>query len=92
MRSKILPDDDPRHGTVNGYSNLKCRCDECRAAWAADQRTQKEKRARRGLPEGGPRHGKPWTYSNWGCRCQACTKAWAEYSRAQRARRAGGAS
>lgn len=27
--------DDPRHGTANGYSNQKCRCQECRAAWAA---------------------------------------------------------
>lgn len=27
-------DGDPRHGTANGYSNLKCRCKECRAAWA----------------------------------------------------------
>jgi hypothetical protein len=24
---------DPRHGTANGYSNLKCRCDGCTAAW-----------------------------------------------------------
>lgn len=24
--------DDPRHGTLNGYSNLKCRCSRCRAA------------------------------------------------------------
>lgn len=24
--------DDPRHGTFNGYANLKCRCVECRAA------------------------------------------------------------
>lgn len=26
---------DPRHGTLNGYSNLKCRCDRCKAAAAA---------------------------------------------------------
>lgn len=26
---------DPRHGTVNGYANLSCRCDLCRSAWAA---------------------------------------------------------
>lgn len=26
------PSDD-RHGTVNGYQNLKCRCDLCRDAW-----------------------------------------------------------
>lgn len=25
---------DPRHGTSNGYGNLGCRCDLCRAAWA----------------------------------------------------------
>lgn len=29
---------DPRHGTSNGYTNLKCRCDACRAAWAAYKR------------------------------------------------------
>jgi len=27
-----LAADDPRHGTVNGYRNLACRCAECRAA------------------------------------------------------------
>jgi hypothetical protein len=26
------PDDD-RHGTTNGYSNLKCRCESCTEAW-----------------------------------------------------------
>lgn len=25
--------DDPRHGTPNGYNNLKCRCDRCTNAW-----------------------------------------------------------
>lgn len=25
-----LPPGDPRHGTRNGYSNLGCRCEECR--------------------------------------------------------------
>lgn len=24
--------DDPRHGTHNGYGNLGCRCDPCKAA------------------------------------------------------------
>lgn len=24
--------DDPRHGTLNGYTNLKCRCSPCRTA------------------------------------------------------------
>lgn len=26
--------DDPRHGSANGYGNLRCRCDRCTAAWA----------------------------------------------------------
>lgn len=24
---------DPRHGTMNGYNNLKCRCLRCKEAW-----------------------------------------------------------
>lgn len=24
---------DPRHGTTNGYSNLRCRCELCTEAW-----------------------------------------------------------
>jgi hypothetical protein len=33
-RSNISPlaPDDPRHGTDNGYKNLYCRCERCRAA------------------------------------------------------------
>ena len=27
-----LPEDDPRHGSVNGYRNYACRCEACRAA------------------------------------------------------------
>lgn len=30
--STELTADDPRHGTVNAYNNLGCRCDRCRAA------------------------------------------------------------
>ena len=30
-----LEPDDPRHGTTNGYGNLGCRCDACRAAASA---------------------------------------------------------
>ena len=29
----MLAPDDPRHGTFNGYCNLKCRCAPCREAW-----------------------------------------------------------
>jgi hypothetical protein len=27
-----LPDGDPRHGTVNGYDNYGCRCEQCTGA------------------------------------------------------------
>lgn len=27
-----LAPDDPRHGTINGYANLRCRCPRCREA------------------------------------------------------------
>lgn len=30
------------HGTVNGYTNHKCRCDECRSAWATYVRTYRD--------------------------------------------------
>jgi hypothetical protein len=34
-RQRIVSGDgDPRHGTMNGYHNLRCRCEICRAAWA----------------------------------------------------------
>lgn len=33
-----LTADDPRHGTNNGYGNLKCRCQPCRDAHAEYQR------------------------------------------------------
>lgn len=35
---------DERHGTLNGYNNLRCRCDGCRAANAASMREYKERR------------------------------------------------
>lgn len=37
-RSRIYPGDgDPRHGTPNGYRNLGCHCDDCKAANAKEQ-------------------------------------------------------
>lgn len=36
--------DDPRHGTNNGYSNLGCRCDRCKAAKAAMHQVYLERR------------------------------------------------
>lgn len=36
-KPRLLPAGDERHGTTRGYSAC-CRCDECRAAWAAYRR------------------------------------------------------
>ena len=33
-REKFLNNpEDPRHGTTNGYGNLRCRCERCTEAW-----------------------------------------------------------
>lgn len=70
-RSVMTNDNDPRHGTVNGYSNLRCRCARCKAAQAV---VVKERRARR-RQEIDPkdiRHGTVSFYQNHGCRCTRC--------------------
>lgn len=35
-----MAEDDPRHGTLDGYTNWMCRCEECREAWAVNRRIQ----------------------------------------------------
>lgn len=62
---------DPRHGTVNGYAHLRCRCQRCRAAWAAHCQQQRDARSQREAPV----HGRQSTYTNWKCRCAACREA-----------------
>lgn len=66
-------DGDPRHGTVNGYGNLRCSCPECRAAWAAHCRRERERMRRAPIALDDPRHGTTNLYTNWGCRCPECT-------------------
>lgn len=83
--------DDPRHGTANGYNNLGCRCDRCRAAWAAyvndrNHRTGRHvprdvylaEMADRPIP-----HGTESGYRDRGCRCRWCRDASA-YARRRR--------
>lgn len=76
--------DDPRHGTTNGYTNLKCRCQRCRDAWSA---TSRYRRAKRALTPDDPRHGRYTTYSNHSCRCPACLAAHLVARQAYRQRR-----
>jgi hypothetical protein len=65
-----LAPDDPRHGTENGYSNLDCRCQPCRDAFAARMRKYKARiRAEHREP---PEHGTRYAYEFFKCRCARC--------------------
>lgn len=69
-----LDKNDPRHGSINGYGNLSCRCEPCRAANSEYLGKAKARRVARGAPD--HVHGTANGYGNWGCRCRACTDAW----------------
>jgi hypothetical protein len=69
-KSKLGPD-DPRHGTLNAYTNHNCRCDACRKANAEYNLESKRRRVAR---EDKP-HGTKGGYYNWGCRCDDCSRA-----------------
>jgi hypothetical protein len=78
---RVLAADDPRHGTLNGYTNLGCRCDRCRQANTIACRPRQEAwRRRRGIMPRklGRTHGLRSTY-NAGCRCEPCRGAEREY-------------
>lgn len=67
-----LEDDDPRHGTVNGYANLGCRCDSCRRAHADNHAAYMRRKRAAGQVIG--RHGSSVAYDS-GCRCDECRLA-----------------
>lgn len=67
-----LADDDPRHGTANGYGNLGCRCAACRAAHAANHRAYIKRQREAGRIIGS--HGSSVAYDT-GCRCDKCRAA-----------------
>jgi hypothetical protein len=88
-KATLVPGDgDPRHGTLNGYGNLKCRCQPCRDANAIAFKEARAKRKQRLLddPSLAP-HGRESTYGNWGCRCDLCTAAWSNNCKDRTARR-----
>ncbi len=86
-----FPPDDERHGTVNGYANLDCRCDRCRAAWRDHHREYMHRTARAiprkdyvALRRQNMVHGTEAGYKR-GCRCSACrhTASMARWERRQ---------
>jgi cation diffusion facilitator CzcD-associated flavoprotein CzcO len=98
-RTMIVPGDgDPRHGSVNGYTNLRCSatpdgprkpCEACRKAWADEFKRKREERRLRLLKDPSlAEHGKPSTYTNWGCRCTLCTAAHTQMTTNYRRKRA----
>lgn len=75
MRSQIYPGDgDHRHGMMNGYTNLGCRCDRCRATWAKYVSQRRATRASR-IDPSDPRHGTESFYFNHSCRYLRCRTA-----------------
>jgi hypothetical protein len=78
-------DGDPRHGSDNGYSNLRCRCQHCRQAWARTYQKRRERKRNEPTPVGA--HGTVSGYSYWGCRCAKCTEIHTEHHRQLRYRR-----
>lgn len=76
-----------QHGRVGTYTNHKCRCAECRAAWREYCYRLRRRRRNRLAPDD-PRHGRTTTYQNWLCRCDACSQANADTERARRQRAA----
>jgi hypothetical protein len=73
---------DTWHGTVGGYTNHSCRCDDCRAAMKA----ARVARHSRPIPSS-VEHGRAGTYTNYGCRCDDCRVAHTASQRQGRAAR-----
>lgn len=81
VEGRMINPNVPHHGTVNGYSNYRCRCWECSDAWADEcyERRQRRRAKRRNvngrLVAVGAEHGKYSTALNYGCRCVHCLEA-----------------
>lgn len=73
----VIGPDDPRHGTPNGYSNLKCHCERCSEAMRDYRRSRAIYRTR--LQPNDARHGTLNGYTNHLCRCPRCRRAFSVY-------------
>lgn len=76
----------------NAYKAGRCRCDTCRADWAAYSRETRAAAAASAEPgvtaEGDFKHGTRRAYKDHGCRCDSCVTAmrsiWRQWSRDKR--------
>lgn len=88
-----LAANDPRHGTYNGYSNLRCRCKACCAANTEQHRDWLHRSGRHRpravyLAERRERAANNHGLSGYrrGCRCAVCREAMRVYKADYRAR------
>jgi hypothetical protein len=74
------------HGTIGGYVDWFCRCEECRDA-ARDYRRKRLRKIQRRIRDGDDPtpHGTINGYVNYRCRCADCVQANSVY-RAERKR------
>jgi len=73
------------HGSVSTYTNHRCRCIGCTAAWAAYCRAATERRAAAAKEGGFIPHGTSGGYTNYLCRCARCRRAVREADRRKKA-------
>lgn len=90
MRERALANGSIPHGTANGYTNYRCRCDICRQAAnarnnAAAKKASMSKARRRGCPP--DKHGTTSGYAYYACRCELCRANQAAKWQARKARR-----
>jgi hypothetical protein len=74
---------DPRHGTINGYTNHGCRCGPCTGANTSEQQKARDRRSALEIPP--EVHGTENGYSNYNCRCEDCKAAHNQAAREYRA-------
>lgn len=80
----VLNEEDPRHGTTDGYSNHRCRCDRCRKANATAHAAYMARVRNEGRILG--RHGTTLSYDS-GCRCDLCREVHNKKSREYKRKR-----
>jgi len=80
--------------SMSTYTNWRCRCGDCRLAWAEYTSGRKSQREVEAVTAGtsgthpAKRAVNENTYTNWGCRCDGCTADHAAKARARRKIRA----
>lgn len=70
---------EPWHGTPGGYSNRKCRCNDCRMAWNKYCADRKRNKRANYTPKPEDEHGTEKNYQN-GCSCAECKAAHSRYT------------